>query len=79
MRTTCLKVTRPGIKLFYLTVILPDRMLEPVFTYRSLTKPPASINLTVALHIYDFPLLNTVFLRFFLQISRYKSMGVICQ
>ena len=36
-----------------------------MFTYQSLKKPQASINLTVALHICDFPALNAVFCLFF--------------
>ena len=48
---TCLKLTRPEI--------LPYRLLKAVITYRSLKKPPASINLTAVPHIHDFPLLNT--------------------
>ena len=77
MKTAYLKVTNPGFKLSYLTEILPDEMLYVVFTYQSLKKPQASINLTVALH--DFPTLNAVFCLFFFYRSRYKSMGVICQ
>ena len=41
MKTTYLKVTNPGIKLSYLTEILPDEMLLVVFTYQSPKKPQA--------------------------------------
>ena len=76
MKTTYLKVTNPGIKLSYLT---ENYVRQDVISCVYLPKPQASINLTVALHIYDFPALNAVFCLFFFYRSRYKSMGVICQ